>query len=412
MAGDGTSDSDDEKKPSESAFSWGLTPRAPEPKRAAEPAPSAETDPTDPESGPPEPAQSVDADHAAAPANELPDLVPPPTAPPAQVPPATVPTASEPTASEPTASEPPPTEAIDAVELPTGLMDVADLPTAAMEVPTAAMELPTRRQLRMPAAVDPELEGATEVLGAHPVSTEGPEDESVEHDSVGALFGDEQFVEYEEPSRGALVPAVITRPREPRAPRAPIPKGQMIALSIGAGLVAALALAALFLAGTRIGESTPPAAVATPTPTATASAAPTIGPLPVGTYGWNELLGGECLDPFESAWQDEYTVVDCEQPHAAQLLTRGQFDDEVSASYPESDALVTRTTALCSTDAVINFAVAKSIGDLELVASFAPTAADWDAGQRDYFCFATRSGDEGFSESVAQPQVSAEPDSE
>jgi len=402
MADDGTSDSDDEQQPSESAFSWGLTPRAPEPKRAAEPTPptEAESAPTDPESGPPEPAQSVDADHAAAAAKELPDLVPPPTAPPAQVPPATVPTASE-----PAASEPPPTEAIDAVELPTGLMDVADLPTA-------AMELPTRRQLRMPASVDPALEGATEVLGAHPVSTEGPEDESVEHDSVGALFGDEQFVEYEEPSRSALVPAVISGPREPRAPRAPIPKGQMIALSIGAGLVAALALAALFLAGTRIGESTPPAAVATPTPTATASAAPTVGPLPVGTYAWNELLGGECLDPFESAWQDEYTVVDCEQPHAAQLLTRGQFDDEVSASYPESDALVTRTTALCSTDAVINFAVAKSIADLELVASFAPTAADWDAGQRDYYCFATRSGDEGFSESVAQPQVAAEPDSE
>ncbi|WP_341953163.1 septum formation family protein [Salinibacterium sp. TMP30] len=380
--GDHSSGSDDEQQPHEPAFSWGLTPTEPEP--------------------------------------ELPELVLPD---------------SEPPATEPPVSEPPATEALNVEDMPTGLMDVADipqgssdasdvptaaidaadLPTAAItaaDLPTAAMDLPTRRQLRMPAAVDSDLEGATEIIGAHSVSAAGPEDESVEHDAVGALFGDEQFVEYEDQPRGALVPAAITRPRAPQAPRPPIPRGQLFAISIATGLVAALALTALFLAGTRIGDSITPAAVATPSPTDTASAAPTIGPLPGGTYAWNELLGGECLEPFDSAWQDEYTVIECAQPHAAQLLKRGQFDDAVSAPFPEVDDLVSRTTSLCSTDAVINYAAAESFADLELVASFAPTAQSWDAGQRDYYCFATRSGSEALTESVAQPQVAAEADGE
>ncbi|TQO20158.1 putative regulator of septum formation [Rhodoglobus vestalii] len=308
-------------------------------------------------------------------------------------------------------TEPPATEALTAADLPTGLMDVADMPTAAInaaDLPTAAMQMPTRRELRMPAAVDPALEGATEVLGAHPVSSAGPEGESVDHDAVTALFGEDRFVEYEEQPGSALVPAALIRSRAPQAPRPPIPRGQLIAISIAAGLVAALALAALFLAGTRIGDSLPAVAVSTPIPTDSSTAVPTVGPLPAGTHGWNTLLGGECLEPFESAWQDEYTVIDCAEPHAGQLLVRGEFDDVVSAPYPEIDELVARTTALCSTDAVINFAAAQAFTDLQLVTSFAPTAKDWESGQRTYFCYATRSGDDALTESVAQPPAAAE----
>lgn len=328
---------------------------------------------------------------------------------------------------EESSAEAPPTEALAAVDLPTGLMDVADMPTGLMDVadipssssasdlptealaaadlPTAAMEFPTRRQLRTPAAVDPSLDGATEAIEAQPVVAAGPEGESVEHDAVGALFGDEQFFEYEEQPGAALIPRALSRPREAPTPRPAIPRGHLIAISIAAGLVAALALAALFLAGTRLGESIPPASVATPVPTDTATAAPTVGPLPVGTYAWNELLGGECLDPFDSAWQDDYTVIDCAQPHAAQLLARGTFDDAVSAPFPEVDELVARTTALCSTDAVIDYAAAAAVTDLELVASFAPDAAKWEAGQRDYYCFALRSEGEALTESLVQPQA-------
>ncbi|WP_010204284.1 septum formation family protein [Salinibacterium sp. PAMC 21357] len=428
--GNNSSGSDDEQAARAPAFNWGLLPSE---AAAAEAGllklPPLDSDPAADEQPDAESAQpGAESAQPTEPSDrELPDLVLPD--------------------SEPSIAEPPPTEALSAVDLPTGLMDVADLPTGLMDVadlPTGAMDvadlptglmdvadippgsasgppteamnaadLPTRRELRMPAAVDPALEGATEVIAAHPVSAAGPEDESVDHDAVGALFGDEQFVEYEEePLRGALVPAVISRPREAQAPRAPIPRGQLIAISIAAGLVAALALTALFLGGTKIGEAVTPVAVATPVPTDTASSAPAVGPLPVGTYAWDELLGGECLDPFESAWQDEYTVIECAQPHAAQLLVRGEFDDAVSAPFPELDGLTERTLALCSTDTVINFVAAKSFADLEVVASFAPNASKWEAGQREYYCFVTRSGDDALTESVAQPQAAAEVDGE
>ena len=379
-----SSGSDDTQQPSEPVFNWGLAPT--EPDRGV---PGADT---------PLPAHEEPTEEPAWPSNPT-ELIEPPEL-----------------------AEPPVTEAITSVDVPTGLLDIADIPSSSTsdlpteainlaDVPTAAMEFPTRRQLRMPVAVDPALEGATEVLGAHPVSAAGPEDESAEHDAVSALFGDEQFVEYQELPRGALVPAVISRPHAPQPPRPPIPRGQLVAISIATGIVAALALTALFLGGTRIGDSIAPVAVVTPTPTPTptitANVAPAIGPLLAGTYAWNELLGGECLEPFDSVWQDEYSVVDCTQPHAGQLLSRAQFDDAVSAPYPGLDELVSRTNVLCSTDTVIDFAAAKSFADLELAASFAPTAEDWDAGQRHYYCFASRAGDDALTASVAQPQAAA-----
>ncbi|CAO1654076.1 septum formation family protein [Salinibacterium sp. NYA9b] len=328
--------------------------------------------------------------------------------------------------------EPPPTEAINVADLPTGAMDISDLPTGAMDIsdlptgamdiadlptaaissadlPTAAMDAATRRQAQLPASVDQSLEGATEVMGAQSLEGISAESESVEHDAVSDLFGEDKFVEYEDQALVAQVPAVISRPRVPQPPRPPIPRGQLIGLAIAGGLVAALALVALFLAGTRLGPSVMPAAVASPTPSATATAVvPVVGPLAPGTYQWNELAGGECLDPFASAWEQEYTVIDCTQPHAAQLLTVGLFEDAASDPYPEAEELASRTATACSTDAVIDFAAAQSFSNLEIVASFAANASDWDAGNRDYYCFATRSGDAALTTSVAQPQTPSE----
>lgn len=305
-----------------------------------------------------------------------------------------------------------PTGALDISDLPTGAMDIADLPTAAIssaDLPTTAMDAATRWQAQLPVSVDHSLEGATEVLGAQSLEGISAESESVEHDAVSDLFGEDKFVEYEDQTLVAQVPAVISRPRVPQPPRPPIPRGQLIGLAIAGGLVAALALVALFLAGTRLGPSVMPAAVASPTPSATATAVvPVVGPVAVGTYQWNELAGGECLDPFASAWEQEYTVVECAQPHAAQLLTIGLFEDSASDPYPEAEELASRTATACSTDAVIDFAAAQAFSDLEVVASFAANASDWDAGNRDYYCFATRAGDDALTTSVAQAQTPSE----
>ena len=302
-----------------------------------------------------------------------------------------------------------PTGAMDIADLPTGAMDVSDLPTGAMDVadlPTAAMDAPPRHQSHMPPAVDPALDGATEVMSAQSLAGVSAEAESVEHDAVGDLFGEDKFVEYDDQVLAAPSSAVAVRPRVPAPPRPPIPRGQLIALAIGGGLVAALALVALFLLGTRIGENMEPAVAASPTPTAVPTeTVPVIGPVAPGTYQWDELAGGECLEPFASAWEQEYTVIDCAQPHAAQLLTIGEFDDAASDPYPEAEELASRTAQVCSTDSVIDFAAAQSVADLEIVASFAASAEDWNAGNRDYYCFATRAGDDAFTTSVAQPQT-------
>ncbi|MGJ8721217.1 MAG: septum formation family protein [Salinibacterium amurskyense] len=302
-----------------------------------------------------------------------------------------------------------PTGAMDVADLPTGAMDISDLPTGAMDVadlPTAAMAAPTRRQSHMPPAVDPALDGATEVMNAQSLAGISAEAESVEHDAVGDLFGEDKFVEYDDQVLAAPSSAVVVRQRVPPPPRPPIPRGQMIALAVGGGLVAALALVALFLLGTRIGENAEPAVAVSATPTAVPTETiPVVGPVAPGTYQWDELAGGECLEPFASAWEQEYTVIECAQPHAAQLLTVGQFDDAASDPYPDAEELASRTAQACSTDSVIDFAAATSFADLEIVASFAATADDWDAGNRDYYCFATRAGDDALTASVAQPQT-------
>ncbi|WP_339618725.1 septum formation family protein [uncultured Salinibacterium sp.] len=367
-SGDKFSDADDGTKPPQSFFNWGLKPSEPEEPAAAQPAAT-----------PP----------AAAPVNpELPGLL-------------KLPPAIELPAAETPAVEPPATEAMNIADLPTGAMDVADLPTA-------AMDFPTRRQSYLPAAIDPALEGATEVLSAQSLAGISAEAESVDHDSVDDIFGEDKFVEYDDQGLTPQSSTVVVRQRVTAPPRPPIPRGQMIALSIAGGLVAALALVALFLLGTRIGQTAAPvaAASATPTPTATAEV-PVVGPVAPGTYQWNELAGGECLEPFASAWEQEYTVIECAKPHAAQLLTIGQFEDEASEPYPDAEQLASRTAKACSTDAVIDFAAARSVADLEVVTNFPATADEWDAGNRDYYCFATRAGDDALTASVAQPQKPA-----
>jgi len=385
-SGDKFSDADDGTKPPQSFFNWGLKPSEPEEPAAAQPAAT-----------PP----------AAAPVNpELPGLL-------------KLPPAIELPAAETPAVEPPATEAMNIADLPTGAMDVADLPTGAMDIndlptgamdvadlPTAAMDFPTRRQSYLPAAIDPGLEGATEVLSAQSLGGIAAEAESVDHDSVDDIFGEDKFVEYDDQGLTPQSSTVVVRQRVAAPPRPPIPRGQMIALSIAGGLVAALALVALFLLGTRIGQTAAPvaAASATPTPAATAEV-PVVGPVAPGTYQWNELAGGECLEPFASAWEQEYTVIECAKPHAAQLLTIGQFEDEASEPYPDAEQLASRTAKACSTDAVIDFAAAKSVADLQVVVNFPATADEWDAGNRDYYCFATRAGDDALTASIAQPQT-------
>lgn len=253
-----------------------------------------------------------------------------------------------------------------------------------------------------PPPVDASLHGSVDALAAQPVGLE------TEGNALESLFGEEKFVEYEagpmasenpfqRPAGGELVAA-------PLAPRAPMQKTQKILLGVAGGLVAALALVALFLVGTKLAPTFAPA----PPPEVAAPAEPEVteevlGPLAPGDYGWNELLGTECIEPWMSPWEQDFMVVDCGQPHGAQLVFRGTFEDSVLDPYPGIEELQSRVNLLCASAENIDYTAANAFSDIQLSASFAASEGDWVEGQRDYFCFVSRSSNEPLTANVAMP---------
>ena len=261
---------------------------------------------------------------------------------------------------------------------------------------------------------DGALSGATEVLGAQPVGLPELRDESlrppVQGSAIDSLFGESQFKEYE---AGALPIEGFTAlaSNRPRQERTPLGKPQKILLWVAGGLLAALALVGLFLLGTKLPALFPaaPEAIETPAPAGPVDAKPVVvGPVAVGDHAWGTLLGSECIDPYLSAWQETYTVVDCAAPHAAQMVYHGYFADEAWAPYPGQPTLQSRINLLCTSPASVNYSVASQFSDIQISASYASTEEQWDAGQRDYYCFVSRSSGEQLTVSVANTPVAAE----
>lgn len=224
-------------------------------------------------------------------------------------------------------------------------------------------------------------------------------------DPLDSLFGDERFTE---PDDG---PAPTRAPRR-RAAAGTTTTGQKVVVGIAGALVAGIALFALFLLGTRLPAVFAAAAVTpavTPTPPATHAPNPTrtptptvaAGPLPAGVHGWNELRGGECLDPYAGPWAETYTVVDCAGAHPAQLVVRGTFDATTTPTFPGADALQAQISLRCSAPGVLDLAAAGAYTDAQLQGSYPVTDAQWDAGQHDYFCFVSRSSGQPLTGSVA-----------
>lgn len=382
------------------AFSWGLAPGGAA-DAALQPQPQSypPADVTPP--GPPPPPPTAAAHPAPVAPPDEPAIVP--WTPPSEV-----------VAALPAA--PPPLVEPAAASLPGPAAPAFDFgpPTAAFTVDPDTWSTPP---------FDPALEGATEALAAEPVGTDLPEHESLAPNALDSLFGESQFREYVDepllvpalgataaplivPSSGTLVaqPLVVPQGGE-RPPRGPIPRTQLVLMWVAGGLAAAIALVGLFVLGTRIAETLgpSPAVVASPDPDATAPALPATGPLPPGDHSWDAMRGGECVEPFESAWQDRYAVVDCATPHAAQLVARATFLESEGAAYPGPEELEARTPELCTAPTAIDYAAVGGITDLQVLASFAADEAEWAEGHRDYFCFAHRSSGEKLTGSIGAP---------
>ncbi|MBF4460972.1 MULTISPECIES: hypothetical protein [unclassified Rathayibacter] len=178
----------------------------------------------------------------------------------------------------------------------------------------------------------------------------------------------------------------------------------LIGLIVLGILVVLAALVAIgFVSASRSPEAAapPPASSDSEAPSSTPSAstpASTSGPLSAGTWAWNALRGGECLQPFSSAWAEEFTVVSCDTAHAGQLVATGSLTD---ASYPGQQALAVSVASLCQAQGVIDVEAATAVGDVQVAGTFPVTQEQWDAGERSYYCFVNRAGGGALTGSLA-----------
>ncbi len=373
-------------------------------------------------------AQETDA---AAPPASSPPAAPPqlnnPFDPPLQpyVPPPVQPPAQAPTQPPAPAWDPPPTQAMPTYEPPSAPDPHTTYgPGTTYGSPPGLEPEPTQA---MPTFSDE----PTQALVPAPLRPPGtPEPGS----SLDALFGDDAFREYEAgPDPNEAPFAARGRSKElvhvPGGDGPPPPRDfgtpQKVLAGVGGGLLAVIALIALFLLGTRLPDllGPAPAVVASPTPTPTPTRTPlAIGPVEPGSYDWDELLGGECLEPYDvstGAWGEEYTVVDCAEPHAAQMVYRAWFPAEpadpedpdaepVWGAFPGTEVLQAQISLLCSAPGVVDLAAAGAYSDAQVQGAYPVTDEQWEADPS-YYCFVSRSSGEPLTTSVAIPRVPVEP---
>ncbi|RNE67292.1 hypothetical protein EEJ31_00470 [Cryobacterium tepidiphilum] len=166
-------------------------------------------------------------------------------------------------------------------------------------------------------------------------------------------------------------------------------------------LLASVILFSLFFFGQRLGSS--PAVPATPTPTPTP--APTAAQAP-GVHVWNTLFGGECLQPYNSPWDHDFTVVDCATPHAAQLAYRGTVDP--TAAFPGEKALAGQINDLCTAPGIIDLAAARDYPHLVMQGSYPITQTQWEENPY-YYCFVSSSSGQPLTADIAGPGPTDEP---
>ena len=271
------------------------------------------------------------------------------------------------------ATDYPPTEAIDTVDLP--------VIAAPEEVPPAASN-PTSTQ---------ETAGIDRLDALFTAADTAPDTPVVAATVSGAT------------KSGIFGKSAPRTPREPREPRNrasnPLDQErlrQRLVLVVGV-IVIAIASIGAFLGGAIVAS---PAAIPTAEPTDTPSAPTALQP--PGEYGFAELFGGECIDPFDSAWASTFTVVDCATPHAAQLVYAGDLAvDEAYPSYPGDTHVGNAAMAGCSEQGVLDLAKAKTYRDLLMSASYPVTSEAWDSGDTRYYCFANLSSGEPLTGSIA-----------
>ncbi|TFD70895.1 hypothetical protein E3T50_10070 [Cryobacterium gelidum] len=167
-------------------------------------------------------------------------------------------------------------------------------------------------------------------------------------------------------------------------------------------------LVGLFFLGQRLVASPVAAPIASvspaPAPTSTPTPTPEVtATQPAGVHEWNTLFGGECLEPYASPWEEDFTVVDCAASHTAQLVYRGTFGGNQATIFPGEAALAAQINLLCTKPGILDVTAAGAYSNLQMQGSYSITEEQWNTGSRDYFCFVSRAPTEALAASIVGP---------
>lgn len=174
-----------------------------------------------------------------------------------------------------------------------------------------------------------------------------------------------------------------------------------VLILVAGSLVIAIAAIGSFLTGRLIATPAP-----IPTPTPTMKPAPTEA-RPAGDWAYGELFGGECLATFDGPWSETFTVVDCSQPHEAQLVYAGDLAlDGNYPSYPGDQHVGDAASAECQRKGILDLTTAVAYTNLLISVAYPISEDDWNAGETRYYCFASRKGGDLLSESIAGSALS------
>ncbi|MEY3310310.1 MAG: hypothetical protein RL107_446 [Actinomycetota bacterium] len=162
---------------------------------------------------------------------------------------------------------------------------------------------------------------------------------------------------------------------------------------------------------------TPPAVVVPTAPTAPDFPTITASPRTSGTWSLDELNGGECIEPYPTASEGEYTVVACDTAHSAQLVRVGDLRTDAGIPiYPGEDDDgndISGFVAMgeCFASGIIS-STAKATYPLLTTAPMATidffyprSQTQWNQGNTFYYCIAHSFSADPITESVAGSRV-------
>jgi HAE1 family hydrophobic/amphiphilic exporter-1 len=146
-------------------------------------------------------------------------------------------------------------------------------------------------------------------------------------------------------------------------------------------------------------------------PTATTPTIPTLPTIEVdprdpGVWSWDELNGGECIEPYADADQDSYTVVACSDPHTAQLVRVGDLRTDAGIPvYPGDSAVGPVATGECYATGIIKASAYATYPTLLSDVRYPTSQTQWNKGDTFYYCFARNLDLSSITGSVAGKKV-------